>query len=345
MWGVAILVLCPVGLRAENPELKKFTSKGGSFTVLLPEGSKTKTQSQKSPIGELKVTRTEGSLGGTHFGAIYTDFPADRFKDADPARVLDGARNGAVQSLKGKLVSEKEIALGKARHPGRELLVEAAGGKVWVRARIYLAGNRLYQTIASGTEEAVKARIVDRFLDSLTLTALPADGSEWKTFTSREGKYKALLPSGAKTKTQSVKTEIGPVKVVTTEAALEGTHYMVVYADYPADRFKDADPDKVLDGVRGGAVKEAKGKLVSEKKITLGKARHPGRDLLIETLDGKARVRQRIYLVRNRLYQILAIGTEEAVKARTVDKFHESFTLTERPDAGKQGQATPPGQR
>src|SRR5207244_3119777 len=101
--------------------------------------------------------------------------------------------------------------------------------------------------------------------------------------------------------------------------------YVLVFADFSEAMLKGGSDEKRLDNARDGAVTSAKGKLKAEKRITLDK--HPGRELHIE-VEGKTAVRTRFYAVKNRLYQVLAVGTRELVFSKDTDRFLDSFKLT-----------------
>jgi hypothetical protein len=124
-------------------------------------------------------------------------------------------------------------------------------------------------------------------------------------------------------------TPIGKVKVTMTAKEQGGIHYVIAYTDYPADKVKTMDANKSLDGARDGSLKNTRGKLIQEKKITIGKAKYPGRELLISIQDGKLYVRQRLYLVKLRQYQAVLAGPENLVKGKTAEKFFQSFELRE----------------
>ena len=72
-----------------------------------------------------------------------------------------------------------------------------------------------------------------------------------------------------------------------------------------------ADKDKFLAGVVGRNVGALKGKVVANEKVTLGAAKHSGRDVRVEVPEGKRLYRARAYLVGNRLYQVVVLGPEE----------------------------------
>jgi hypothetical protein len=162
-----VALLPSLSLGAEE-ELKTF--RGGKFSVLMPKRVKTKTPSVKTPVGEMKTTTLEGQVGETGYVVVYVDFPEAVLKFLDRQDLLDGAGKGVVESFKGKLLDEKKITLGKAGHPGRELLVQAPDDRVWIRLRIYFVGRRLYQVMVTGGEKAVKGETADSFLASFRAT-------------------------------------------------------------------------------------------------------------------------------------------------------------------------------
>lgn len=147
---------------------KPFTSKDGGFTVVLPAaGPNEGKRSVKTPAGTIEVTyylvevKDKGS-----YVVTFAEYPEEALKGGTEDKRLDNARDGAVQSAKGKLKSEKKIMLGD--HPGRELLIESeAMGSV--RTRIYAVKTRLYQTLAAGVPAFLQAKETGQFLDSFKL--------------------------------------------------------------------------------------------------------------------------------------------------------------------------------
>jgi hypothetical protein len=61
------------------------------------------------------------------------------------------------------------MELGKAKLPGREVLIDLPDKKQMYRSRIVLAGNRLFQVVAIGPEEFVKGKEVGEYLDSFKI--------------------------------------------------------------------------------------------------------------------------------------------------------------------------------
>ena len=151
---------------------------------------------------------------------------------------------------------------------------------------------------------------------------LPKD---WKPLTSKEGGFSVVMPGNPNDGKRQVKTPAGTIEVnfYLAEVKDQGS-YVVVFSEFPAAALQGGTDDKRLDNARDGAVASAKGKLKSEKKITL--AGHPGRELLI---DGEAMtgVRTRIFAVKNRLYQTMAAGSKTFLQAKETNQFLDSFKL------------------
>jgi hypothetical protein len=146
---------------------KAFTSKEGGFTVALPSAPTKDKRTVKTATGNVEVTvylvevKDQGS-----YVVTFSEFPDEALKGGTDEKRLDKARDGAVQSAKGKLKSEKRIKL--KEYPGRELAIEgeATGG---VRTRIYIVKNRLYQTVAAGGAAFLQSKETSQFLDSFNL--------------------------------------------------------------------------------------------------------------------------------------------------------------------------------
>ncbi|MFO0822222.1 MAG: hypothetical protein U0792_03750 [Gemmataceae bacterium] len=148
---------------------------------------------------------------------------------------------------------------------------------------------------------------------------------EFKTFASSEGRYKAVFPGAVKTDTFPIKSEKGELTLTVDLVELRaGTSFMVTYVDTPAEVAKlpaEGRLDKVRDGNKG-----TDGKVTSDKPLTLGAEKHPGRDVLIEKPEGC--IRNRIVIAGTRLYQVMVQGPKDVVTSPSADRFIDSFEIT-----------------
>jgi hypothetical protein len=105
--------------------------------------------------------------------------------------------------------------------------------------------------------------------------------------------------------------------------------WLVGYSDYPEATVKASDPATMLAGARDGAVANANGQLVSDVEVTLNG--YPGREFSAAvTQNGQEFVlRQRVYMVGNRLYQVLVLVPKGEEDSPEVEAFFQSFQLTE----------------
>jgi len=170
------------------------------------------------------------------------------------------------------------------------------------------------------------SRIVFTLALPFLLGAAGDAGKDWKPFLSKDGGYEVLVPGIPLESIQIAKTGLGTleVKMLLVELKKENAAFVVSFADFPEGAFKGADDDKRLNFAKTGAVTSAKGKLKSEKKITLGK--HPGRELLIE--NDKGALRTRLYAVDMRLYQTIVSGSKTFVFGKEAERFLDSFKLS-----------------
>ncbi|HZZ79862.1 MAG TPA: hypothetical protein VFE62_15190 [Gemmataceae bacterium] len=149
----------------------------------------------------------------------------------------------------------------------------------------------------------------------------------WKEITAKETGFSVAMPAEPMIKKQAVKTVNGLVNVMMYIAdGRNDSNFVVSYSDFPTANFKKADIDKRLDQARDGAITKAGGKKRSEEKIQL--MGHPGREIVIEK-NGEIIVKMRLYLVKNRLYQVMVVGQGAIFTSRDVGAFFDSFHLSD----------------
>lgn len=157
-----------------------------------------------------------------------------------------------------------------------------------------------------------------------------APARTWEPLSSPEGRFSALLLSGAKHEKSQIKLPDATIENVSYLVATpEGRAYSILYADYPDSIVKAKTPDEMLDGARGGIVAKV-GELVSEKKISVDGA--AGRELLIASKDAPVSARVRIAMVKNRLYtlQAMTYGPLHDTPDPDADRFFDSFRLLQK---------------
>jgi hypothetical protein len=163
------LLVASQATAADEPAFTKFTSKEGSFTVLMPGEPELRKVEQTASNGmKFLSQRYRGRYQGGNFGAAYMDVPgAVKMSEEERSKLLEGDAPRIAAALKAEVRSEKKLTLGK--YPGRQIEIESKGGMV-MRLRSYLVGERVYSLIVTGKKEIADSKEADAFLDSLELT-------------------------------------------------------------------------------------------------------------------------------------------------------------------------------
>ncbi|MBI5564917.1 MAG: hypothetical protein HY870_08485 [Chloroflexi bacterium] len=148
-----------------------------------------------------------------------------------------------------------------------------------------------------------------------------------KEFTSTAGGFSIMTPFTLKESTQSADTAIGQIDFHMFLAESGNVAYMVGYSDYPAEIVQQSNPEQMLDGGRDCAAANLKGQVISEDKLTLDT--HPGREFTINATANNlaVTVQARMYLVENRLYQIMLVTPKSEFNRTEADSFLKSFKL------------------
>lgn len=119
----------------------------GRFLVVAPTKLAETTQSVDVPnIGKTDVHNFTGQHGNAAYYISYSDYPVEIVQRIDPNKMLEGSRDGANQSINGKITADASILLGG--YPGREFTMEGKdenGQSITIKSRIILVDNRLYQ--------------------------------------------------------------------------------------------------------------------------------------------------------------------------------------------------------
>lgn len=146
-------------------------------------------------------------------------------------------------------------------------------------------------------------------------------------YSSEEGRYSVRFPGPPKVTEQTAKTALGELKVtVAVFANSDGSTFLVSFTDFPESAARPANQATLLDGIRDG-VKGGGGKLIAEeKKRTFGPNKLPFREFIVER-DRKQRVKCRVILRDNRVYQLAVIGPSDFVSGRDATAFLDSFEL------------------
>ncbi len=162
--GLVLALLATAGVAAQG--WSEYRSVEGRYRIDMPgkptlETEQVELEDQEVPMMQAIVSRSDAT-----YLSAYMDFPAEQIRGLPPRKVLENARDGAVEDF--KLRSDKELTVAGA--PAREYVIEQDEGVVLVM-RIVLVGARLYQMVVvtippGGTADRPDTR---RFIDSFAL--------------------------------------------------------------------------------------------------------------------------------------------------------------------------------
>jgi hypothetical protein len=153
MRSMALLLLLPAAAAfAQKPA--PYESPDGSFRVAFPKEPTVQSRKLATPAGQVPVTTTRIEAHKELVLSVTVTTYPDSFADVTPAKLFDAVRDG-MKSADGTVKSEKEISFGAAKHPGRDVVIDA--GKTTIHARLILVDHRLYQVMLTGSKDRVAA--------------------------------------------------------------------------------------------------------------------------------------------------------------------------------------------
>lgn len=162
---------------------------------------------------------------------------------------------------------------------------------------------------------------------ALLAVAVPV-AAQPSAYSSDEGKFSIKFPGAPKVTEQTAKSAIGELKVTAAVYAnSDGSLFMVSYTDFPEAATKPANHETLLNGIRDHV--KGGGKLVGdEKNLTFGPDKLPYREFVVDKDKPKQRIKCRVIVRGERVYQLAVIGTTDFANGKEATAFLESFELT-----------------
>jgi len=137
-------------------------------------------------------------------------------------------------------------------------------------------------------------------------------------FKDEVGKFSARFPAKPSLDKQEGSSVHGPHVHYTWEVDVDDQHWSVTYTEYSTPPVKNYDKNVT------GLLAATKGKLVRQAKIE--QSGFDGREVVTLLPDHKV-MRQRMFMVGNRFYQVLYGGPAGSETEADVETFMESFKL------------------
>jgi hypothetical protein len=140
----------------------------------------------------------------------------------------------------------------------------------------------------------------------------------WTRFSPPNGSFIVLMPGSPKEDKETEKNSDGTTESYTYTVETRIGAFLVGYTDF-SDDISSVDSERLLDAAGQGFTTNG-GKLLSQENLSMNG--HPGREVTYTDQDGTTS-KARIFIVRQRLYQLHAIASQ----SQDVKKFFDSFKL------------------
>jgi hypothetical protein len=168
-----LLLLAAVAtlVAACGPSWQEVSTPDGGFRILMRGDPRIEKRDVDTPIGKITGNWYATELQESVFGVGYSDYPTQIVSGMAPQEMFTTVRESWVKRINGKLQGDgTDIRLEKA-HPGMEFIArgQLKGHDVYLRGRLYLVGNRLYQVIVFGRRDTLPLSDVNTYLDSFKL--------------------------------------------------------------------------------------------------------------------------------------------------------------------------------
>ncbi|WP_412985110.1 hypothetical protein [Pontimicrobium sp. IMCC45349] len=160
-------------------EWQKFKSETFEFTADYPGEPKYSTQEIPTGVGNLTMhmfmlSELPPESKNAVYSVIRSDYPEDMFEEPEEGyikTVLDGAVNGAVTNVNGRLLIDNSITFNG--YPGRSIKIAIEGAYIYIRC--YLVKNIMYISQVVTLDVHEDNADIDKFHDSFELIKVKHD--------------------------------------------------------------------------------------------------------------------------------------------------------------------------
>src|SRR5579883_972216 len=154
---------------AQAPEQSwaEYRPAGAGFALDMPGQWTSDVMNIDTAIGPVKGYSATVEAGGRGYMSMYIPYPPDKVRGRPIEPMLDGARDGAVANVHGRLRSEERITVDD--HPGRQIIIDT-DDTVLVQ-RFFALDATLIQAIVGGHAGIENEPNTIRFLQSLRVVA------------------------------------------------------------------------------------------------------------------------------------------------------------------------------
>jgi hypothetical protein len=174
-----------------------------------------------------------------------------------------------------------------------------------------------------------KHRLLRRSLLAVCVVLLAAcTRGEWEKLEVSEGGFSVLMrpqPTYAK---MPVETPAGRAVAHLYSSDRPDAYFAVGYSDYPLAAVMGTSADELFAGIRDTWVRRISGKLLISSPLRIQR-KYPGLEFTAEgrVNDGETFLHARVYLVDQRLYQVVAMARKGEVSQGVMNRFLDSFRI------------------
>lgn len=152
--------------------------------------------------------------------------------------------------------------------------------------------------------------------------------SEWQELVISDGGFAILMRGPPQYVSQQLDSPPGRMSAHLYSSDRPDAYFAVGYTDYPLAIAVTSAPDPIFEGARDTWVKRIKGNLVSTSPLKLA-GKYPGVQFTAQGTyqDRPTLIEARLYLVDQRLYQIVAMTRQGEIAQGVVNRYLDSFRL------------------
>lgn len=332
-----VLVFSCFSQTALHAQTDPFVSKKCGFSIQFP-GEPTEAPTPALSADEVKITMySYEGLDKVAYLVSYTEYPPNYTLQNDPQLLLTNTKRSMIETL-GIKKFDQDSAIDLDGYPGRQC--KGTSGFYYVIYKVFIVDGTQYQVVVLNSGKYSDSKETEVFLESFKLLDDPSRNSAMKArdidsilaeqgslFTAPDSSFQINFPRPPLADTALVKADVGEVEMYSFKVDQGNQVLTVAFSDFPTALVELSDPKELLTGGKNTAMNSLELKLIDEEKETSIDG-FPG--IYFKGHSDKYYTIYKVYMVKNRLYQVAITKSGAYPNPTEVQAFSDSFTLLKR---------------
>ena len=166
--SLMLAVVLSVAAGCGDPTWREVAAPDGGFRIKMRGDPRVEERNLDTPAGKITGHLYSLDAKDSVFAVGFADYPRQILQGAPPSRMFANLRDSWLKRIDGRPEGNATDIKLDGKWVGMEFTARGKleGRDAWMRGRLYLVDNRLYQLIVFGNKETIPVSDINQFMGS-----------------------------------------------------------------------------------------------------------------------------------------------------------------------------------